>query len=69
MAILERPSPLGPAPQFPRRQGIECGAFAGAAQASSDDGRVGDAFAGGDSGQGVDDEMLGNPRFAAEGGD
>jgi hypothetical protein len=24
---------------------------------------------GGDSGQGVDDEMLGNPRFAAEGGD
>jgi hypothetical protein len=31
--------------------------------------RVGDAFAGGDSGQGVDAEMLGNPRFTAQDGD
>ena len=49
----------------PRRQGIDYGAFARAQQASSDDGQVGNAFAGGDSGQGIDDEMLGSPRFAA----
>ena len=43
--------------QFPRCQRVEHAAFAGAAQESSDDGRVHDTLAGRDSGQGVDDHL------------